>query len=53
MQGFLSACAYTSSKKLITEMLDTDQKAAFTSLTTIYEGLSGYASYKTTYYDTN
>ena len=53
MQSFLNACAYTSSTKLITAFLDTQQTSAFDSLTSVYDGLYGYGQYKTTYYDTS
>jgi len=53
MNSFLQACAFTSSSFLITDFLDTDQTAAFNSLTQIYDGLTSYASYKTTYYDSS
>jgi len=52
-QGFLNACAFTTSSQLLTDFLSTEQSNSFNQLTDIFDGLYGYAQYKTTYYDTN
>lgn len=53
MIKFFDACIYTTSSGLLSDFLDSDQAQGFTKLTGIYEGLYGYATYKSTYYDTS
>lgn len=38
---------------MLTDFLSTEQSNSFTQLTDIYDGLNGYATYKSSYYDTS